>query len=427
MRTLSLLSILLLGPASASATTPPLQASGGGDGGEAQRPAEARFEKMLLHLADGRVLRVRARPADGAGGWEVRAGRDEVQVLPAAAVTRAALERDVLDEAQRLAGDVDRDDPVRRTALAAWMFDQGLWEEGIDELDPVLGRAPDQPEAVALLRRTPPPLALPELEAEADSLAGFVRQVAGARPVAREVAVQRIAALAERSDLPFDLRAELCRELIESSLRRRAFAALALRRIFPGEEIKPLLSRAVLDGSGDVRAEAALALRAADDPAVMLPVLRALGSSSSAVRANAAEALGHMGYPQAVAPLVGHLSAVNTLASGGYTPPRANIFVGKQLAYVQDYDVEVAQGSAIADPTINTLMEGAVLDVRVLGVSQMQLASEKATVRDALARLTGASPGRTTRAWTDWWDEHGTEWLASFGAPASSNPTSPGH
>jgi hypothetical protein len=336
-------------------------------------------------------------------------------------VERAALEREVLAEAKRLAREVERGDPAHRVALAAWMFGEGLYEEGVDELDPVLGKDPDQPDALALLERDPPPLALPAPAADAEGVAAFVREVAGARPVARELAVARLGALAAE----LDLRAALHAEALEPSVRRRAFATFALRRLFPGQEVKLHLSRAVLDGSSDVRHEAALALRDAEEPALLLPVLKALGSSSTAVRANAAEALGHMGYPEAVAPLVGHLTAVDALAQsgGGYHPPASNIFVGKQVTYVQDYDVEVAQGSAIADPIVNTLMEGAVLDVRVLALSQSKIASEKAAVRTALANLTG---GHTTKAWLDWWKEHGDEWTARASSPSPSSPVSPG-
>ena len=43
---------------------------------------------------------------------------------------------------------------------------------------------------------------------------------------------------------------------------------------------------------------------------------------------------------------------------------RAYVTVVNQRAYVQDFDVEVAQFEAIADPQINILTEGIVLDVR---------------------------------------------------------------
>ena len=43
---------------------------------------------------------------------------------------------------------------------------------------------------------------------------------------------------------------------------------------------------------------------------------------------------------------------------------RAYVSVVNQQAYIQDFDVEVAQFQAVADPQINILTEGVVLDVR---------------------------------------------------------------
>lgn len=43
---------------------------------------------------------------------------------------------------------------------------------------------------------------------------------------------------------------------------------------------------------------------------------------------------------------------------------RAYVTVINQRAYIQDFDVEVAQFQAVADPTVNVLQEGIVLDVR---------------------------------------------------------------
>ena len=56
---------------------------------------------------------------------------------------------------------------------------------------------------------------------------------------------------------------------------------------------------------------------------------------------------------------------------------------------MQDFDVEVAQFAAVADPQINVLHQGTVLDVRVLAVtsSGTTTRTELAAVRAALARL----------------------------------------
>jgi type II secretory pathway component GspD/PulD (secretin) len=47
-----------------------------------------------------------------------------------------------------------------------------------------------------------------------------------------------------------------------------------------------------------------------------------------------------------------------------FNTARANISVMNQVAYVQDFDVEIAQAASIADPIIETVQDGVVLDVR---------------------------------------------------------------
>ena len=114
-----------------------------------------------------------------------------------------------------------------------------------------------------------------------------------------------------------------------------------------------------------------------------------------------------MNYASAVGPLVKTLQS-----SSGYRPAASNIFVGRQIAYVQDFDVEVAQAEAIADPLVNVLIEGSVLDVRVMGVSASNTTLERSAIRNSLTRLTGAKVARTSRAWQKWWDENGADWNA---------------
>ena len=139
------------------------------------------------------------------------------------------------------------------------------------------------------------------------------------------------------------------------------------------------------------------------------------------VRVNAVEALAKMDYREAVEPLYARL--VSVASSGGGGAPHAYIFNGTQHSYVQDFDVEVAQGAAIADPVINILLEGSVLDVAVIGMSEYEVQTERATLRRALSDLTGAHPGDTTAAWQRWWQEHGNEWKAGAAPPKA--PTSP--
>jgi HEAT repeat protein len=393
---------------------------------ELESPAsEPKARTTVLHLEGGAVLRTRAREC--ADGWEVFT-RGEWQLLPAGVVLRARPERELLDEAAKLERSVPRKDLVRRVAYAEWLATEGLRAEALEQLDRVLSADPDQAAALALLARAEIPLALPAANpAELDT---FFAASARLSPAGREIAVRRLAdehrpeagdpasTVTEGSGL----RAALARELLARTPGRRTFATLALRRLYPGEEAQGLLSRAVLDASSEVRTSAALALKAFDDPSVIAPALRAAGSKNPTVRENAIAALGRMEYREAVEPLFERLVALQG-SSGSNGAPRVHIFNGRQRAYVQDFDVEVAQGQAIADPIINVLTEGSVLDVAVIGVNEYQIASERSALRRALVQLTGENPGETTTAWVRWWKEHGDEWQAGSLPPKA--PTTP--
>ncbi|MEM7517303.1 MAG: hypothetical protein AAF368_10320, partial [Planctomycetota bacterium] len=58
------------------------------------------------------------------------------------------------------------------------------------------------------------------------------------------------------------------------------------------------------------------------------------------------------------------LELVNNQVLSVHNTQRAFVAVINQQAYIQDFDVEVAQFQAVADPQINVLTEGVVLDVR---------------------------------------------------------------
>jgi hypothetical protein len=406
-----LASLVLLAPL---ALTPALQAED-----SSQPKAETTQPKArttVLHLEDGRVLRMKARELDG--GWEVFT-RGEWTRLPEGSVRRAKNEHELLAQAAKLERALPRGDSVRRVAYADWLVGEGLQIEALQELDRVLAQDPDQADALALLARADLPLALPHAPADEAGLETFFAAAARLEGAARELAV---GALGAAPEIP-GLRAALGRELLARTTGRRSLATLALRRLFPGSEAEGLVSRAVLDSSAAVRSSAALSLRAFEDPAVIVPAVRAMGSQHAEVRVNAIEALATMNYPAAVAPLYHRLVALQAGGGGSGYAPHVHIFNGRQRSYVQDFDVEVAQGAAVADPIINILIEGSVLDVAVIGVNEYVVANERAAVRRALAKLTGANPGDTTVAWERWWKEHGDEWQA--GESPQKAPTTP--
>ncbi|MCE9593491.1 MAG: HEAT repeat domain-containing protein [Planctomycetes bacterium] len=356
----------------------------------------AREVRRVLSLAGGGFVRAKSRLAGDQ--WEYLDGT-AWKSLPVDRVVHAAVERDLLAEAKRLAVGVDRDQ-ARRGVYADWLCGAGLLTEGVKELDTLLTRDPDSKIALDTCAKLASFVRASNADAKTDAgLTEWFRAGAGFGPTMREVAVRQLGARAERETLD----ARLTKELGADSSRVRAFAVLALRRLRPGAELRGLASRAVLDGSEQVRHEAALALKTADEPAVVAPVVRALGSRYSSVRANAIDALGAMQYPSAIEPLIAYLEAAATQSGGGWTPPAASIFVGRQVAYVQDYDVEVAQFSAVADPQVNTLIEGSVLDVRVISAYTVGQGAEVRRVREALQNLTQANPGNSAAQWRAWW------------------------
>lgn len=373
----------------------------------AEAPAAAELNR-ILHLRGGGTVRAKSREVDGT--WEIQRGQ-QWQRLERGAVTRVELERTVLAKARELERHIDRRNAATRVPYADWLAREGLLAESLQQLDLALEADPDQPQALALLSAYPQALAVPGAD-EADPLDAL--RIAASVP--RSLQELALLALAKRAD-PQQVHAALLRSLDSHSPRIRALAALGLRRGAAGSEVKSLVTRAVLDGSAPVRRECALALRDARDEAVTLPVLRALGSRSAAVRENAIEALGTMNYPAAVEPLVARLGALASAPGGGgaWKAPASHIFVGKQFAYIQDFDVEVAQGAAVADPQVNTLVEGAVLDVRVIGVSDMTVAVESRKLRTALQQLTGANPGDTSRAWLAWWEQNQSRYRPGSG------------
>jgi hypothetical protein len=76
-----------------------------------------------------------------------------------------------------------------------------------------------------------------------------------------------------------------------------------------------------------------------------------------------------------------------------------------QISYIQDFDVEVAQTSFIADPIIGVLQEGVVNAVKVLATEQ-SFTFEKLVYNKALAALAGEDLGSDVRAWRKFWEEN---------------------
>lgn len=403
---LSLLALALVAPLLGAQ-----QPESGAPAAPADTASTAKDARRILHLASGQTIRVVAR--ETANGWEYKSKDGAWKPIARGLVASTELESEALRAFDRAKSAADLRQNSPRVALAELAFEHGLVQEGVDQLEFVLRSEPDRAEALALLKNrwllTVPSVDVPsgELARATDELLRFG---AGAPLAVREIAVNELA------KLPADetLRGELEAELRSPIVTRRSFGALALRRIFPGHAVKPLLMHAILDPSDDVRRNSALALKAVNESGVIAPVVKALGSANGEVRLRAAEALGNMGYAAAVEPLVARMAAVTSAAqAGGSRLPHSHIFVGRQTAYIQDFDVEVAQFQAVADPQINVLIEGQATDAAVQGETDVQSVTESVVLRRALGNLVGERVGDTNKAWLAWWEANKARWLAA--------------
>lgn len=369
--------------------------------------SQAVEERRILTLADGRKLRAIAR-ARGEG-WEVRDGNVWL-VLPAGLVQGVESEREVLARLHELSARVPPEDLNRRCALAEWMLQQGLLAEALSALDQLLGADPEHAGARALIARSAIPVAYPHNAEDADlapreRIDTLLRFGAQSRPALRELVVAKLDALHE----PGILREALVRETQSGVVTRREFGLLGLRRSFPGAAVRELLACATYDPSADVRAESALGLRLVDARSRLVPLVHVLARDEPAARMHAAEALGMIGDAAALEPLVMHLARLvppQTASSGG--APRSHIFVGNQVGYLRDFDVQIAQGASIADPVPDIASEGTQLDVKVvgIGVESATPAAERRTVCRALARISGEKPSEDPERWFAWWKQH---------------------
>lgn len=146
------------------------------------------------------------------------------------------------------------------------------------------------------------------------------------------------------------------------------------------------------------------ARRAASDAAFTMDEQQSLGRWTLTLwrhgaddeRVLAADYLAHYGAkePDVVRALI--------LALGGESAavaPRSNIFIGRQVSAVTDFDVEVANSAVIADPQISVLVEGTALEVRVVSVVVGR------AIRRNLTSVTGANPGQSRDAWMRWYEK----------------------
>ncbi|MFQ5749636.1 MAG: hypothetical protein ACE5H3_09295 [Planctomycetota bacterium] len=234
------------------------------------------------------------------------------------------------------------------------------------------------------------------------------KRIAGAPPGEGALLTGRLLSEIPAAEVPSDRRlglADLRRGLrARNPALRRAAAAAALRQKERDLRL-PLLQTSLEDPQEPVRLAGARAL-AGIDPAEALGrwTLALWRDRREPPRLRSAGYLGRFGNEKTVDALM-----VPLAASSNGRSPGAFIFAGRQVSIVRDFDVEVAQAAAIADPVVDVLSEGSVLQVRVLSVRITQ------SIVRSLERLTGAHPGPRASDWVRWYETR------RKGAPATDS------
>ncbi len=312
---------------------------------------------------------------------------------------RAELLR-ALRAAERRVAPGDLDGTIQ---LADWALRKGLFDSALELADSVLDAVRRGKDLSAV--KLPP--ALFEVPVAGIGASGALDEESawalldasgGKKPATALVAAHRLKTLAVRSDVS----AALLRGLEDPrpKVRRTALEALALK--IPEGTIERVIERMLFDRDARVRAAATETVQAYGHDGVIYPLVRALRQDDPSLRSAAMDAIEMLRDRRAVATLVRSLRA----GSAGSGKVRNHIAATTQTSFVKDYDVEIAQAAVIADPVIDTVQHGVVLDVAAAGVSERRMpAAERARVAALLEYLTGQSFGEDVARWEGWLEE----------------------
>lgn len=191
------------------------------------------------------------------------------------------------------------------------------------------------------------------------------------------------------------------RVLYAAQPKTRILAVKTLGRIGDRTALPWLIQVSMYDASSEVRNAAFRSVRGFRDADVFFPYARALFSKSPRATVMAANALGALGDMRGVDIVLRRVSI--GIGEAG----RANIMVGKQNSYIQDFDVEIAQAAAIGDPIVQTIRDGIILDYKILGGYGEAWILEKANAfADALSQMTGRDYGKNWKRWREYAKEN---------------------
>ena len=288
-------------------------------------------------------------------------------------------------------------DPEHRAARRALGFEEihGYWLRG-DELQRAKGfvrHAGRWMTAVEFAAATRPERETAEQERGESRVLACLALVAREDEPSVRTGRRRLAALPARFRL-----APLARALRCEPASLRVFAAESLAHLGDPLAAPALLRRAVVEPDDEARRAAVEALRTIDAPGTINPLGHALWSRNTTVRVRAAEALGRIGDVAAASYLVARWEK----RSGAF--PRVYFAQVAQFSFIQDFDVEVASTSFIADPIVGVLQEGVVQAVHIHATEQTFSSVERIAYAGALRKISGVDHGHDVAAWRTWLD-----------------------
>ncbi|MBK8976528.1 MAG: hypothetical protein IPM29_11475 [Planctomycetes bacterium] len=222
-----------------------------------------------------------------------------------------------------------------------------------------------------------------------------------ARPGVGSARIAAIEAVLARIDDPrtAELLAEQAREAPSSLRRRTALRALQAR---DGETAEPFVwLTAIVDPDAGVRTDVVQrTVEQGRAGAAASYLARGLEHDDGRVMMRTADVLGALRHPAALAPLVaaGPRAAAASLPGGSV---RGHVAFLNQQSYVRDFDVEVAMSSFVADPQVDVLQSGVVLDVTVHAVT-LYRTHLVTGLRRAIVAIAGDDPGADPATWSAW-------------------------
>lgn len=252
---------------------------------------------------------------------------------------------------------------------------------------------------------------------ELQQKAEVAAEVAGARQLFRTASGRgdvevRETALESFRRLPERLRGwTLLRGTESLRWRERQFATRELGALADDRHHNVLAHLAVTDSKRSVRDEALKSLQGWKKEDTVLSFIPYLSSGDDRQRINAARAVNVFPDRRAVGPLVHQIRKI--WANFG----RAHIVAVTQRAYVKDYEL-VSGGTGlvvqeVADPVIDTVQTGVVLDIDVQRTEAISYAA-------ALQKITGKKFGTNFDKWSQWWEKEKGKQVASASPKATS-------